>query len=154
MNKIEIRVGYTDILESVNHTLEYYSGKRAKDPQEYFRFAVCDADKQMLRTLLEEACCIIDLHLGKYGGGYTVKLDEICFTVLTVKPVDENRTRTFETFIHGLLVRLVVKGWLRLAGFEGEFDTADLTSLLSQLTSHLGTGRYPVFGTIRSVPPF
>lgn len=75
----EIRISISDALKAVEEVMSYFSGKRAGDTGEYFRYAACEADRRMLMQLLEEASGWIDLSLGRHGGGYSIKTDDLIF---------------------------------------------------------------------------
>lgn len=161
----EIKIGFSDVLGAVEEVLRYFSGKRAEDETEYFRYVACDADRKLLIQLIEECSARIDLDLGRYGGGYTVKQDEIIFNIGRAgdmemkddvsRDLDPNRERTIYTLLRLLIINMVVRRWLFLAGYKSTTALeTECRSLLEQLLTHIRTSlRTSRIRGPRYVPP-
>lgn len=143
----EIRISESDILGTVEDSLRYFSGKRASDIGEYYRYAACEADRKLLMELIEESCAWVDYGLGPQGGGYSIKSDDIIFRMGTddgtvdAVGIGGQRERTVYTLLRGLIVRRVVWRWLQLAGWKSEESVArEIGEQLSRLLSLVGGG--------------
>ena len=162
----KVNIGYSEIIDNVGMILKYFSGKRLVGKEivdsssnivnEYFRFAVCEADKVLLREFIEESCSWLDLQLGSYGGGYDMKTDVITFTLVPTALPEPSRVRSVEVAIRSALTRRVALHWLLLAGYEG-LDTIeeDCSYLVARLLTMLeASSRSFAVPTQRPVPPF
>lgn len=162
----EIRLDFKDILQSIEEILCYFSGKRAENNREYYRYAACESDRSLLIQLIMEGCSWIDLGLAGIGAGFRVSADEIIFSLKLdhgavgpdFKYLAEgfaNRRLTFLTLFRSILVRRVVVRWLLLAGYES-VDSLELecSGLLAGLKSRLSAfSRLSIFCGPRYVPP-
>lgn len=122
--KFEFKI--SSLIETLKQYLGYWSGKRASDPESYFRHTACEADAVMLMTILESTIARLSTRLGAVSGGYTISGDYLEFLL---KSDNKEKETEMRRMLMELILGETMESWLELTGKEGsesrrqEFET-------------------------------
>ena len=140
---VKIEINYSELMETFTLLLEYLSGKRARNADEYYRFTVCDADSRLLHRLLRESLAWISANAVKIWGGSVIMDDtiKIGFGFGSEEGDDLARTDEFRWMVTDLLIYRMIFLWLRLTGsleaLQWESRSVSLLEKLSEMEHRL-----------------
>ena len=117
---IEVEFGYSELIDSVIERLQYISGKRAGNTDEYFRHAACSADSSMLMQLAAECISFLALKVGKRWVSTVISGDlvKITFNSEAETAGILGDRDTFSRLVRTSVVYAVISRWLSISGSE------------------------------------
>lgn len=121
---MEILLSYSGILEEITTRLKFISGKRAVNADEYYRYAACEADTEMLSALTEEAVGWLSMKLGGHWGGTEHGADSLKITLNIIAPgVEAGRVAATVTgLMRETVIHVVIYRWCVLTRMPGAVD--------------------------------
>ena len=131
-----IHFSYQALLKGVFFRLEYISGKGASDAREYFRIAACNADSELIDSLLRETLASLCAKSESFFHSFTIVDDrvEVCLT----DTGNKSGCTATEALLECAIIYGVIFRWLEFCGHPDSgvwSEHADYTlgSLLSAM---------------------
>lgn len=116
---VEFKIIRDEMLETVECLLEYFSGKRAGNAEEYYRCSVCSADSKMLSQLLLESLVWLSVRTARiwFCGSPEEDIVRVEVDIETDGERKQERIDGLERLLRKILIYRIIFLWFRLIGW-------------------------------------
>lgn len=113
-----IEIKLSSLLEEVLSRLKYYSGKRAAEAEDYFRFSACKADMGILVRFADESAGWLAAKSRPIWRGFSLVDDSMKFILdITESGYETDSSRAeITSLLRLVLVSYIIYRWLQITG--------------------------------------